>query len=259
MFDHEGLHRTVWANGFGWPTIPVKFATICHYFLTVSGVSTTDVSARLILLEYFWGSTIVGAIAQAFTSDRFGRRGSILIWSAVFTVGTVIQTSTIHSLAQIIIGRFIAGLGVGALSGINICMAGFFMLIRCRKASFLYTMERLRPRHCVARSLCYTRFRSSWGVYKCPFCPSAVLSRTTEFSSVTSLTWHHILSMAQRLGESPSACKSYGVSSFSPAFSSCLSHRKFSFYNLSLSCQIDFGQATSPRHRAGGRSARSHC
>lgn len=62
-------------------------------------------------------STIVGAIGQAFTSDRFGRRGSILIWSLIFTVGTVIQTSTVHSLAQIVVGRFVAGLGVGALSG----------------------------------------------------------------------------------------------------------------------------------------------
>ncbi len=62
-------------------------------------------------------STFVGALAQAFTSDRFGRRGSILIWSAIFTVGTAIQTATIRSITQITIGRFIAGLGVGALSG----------------------------------------------------------------------------------------------------------------------------------------------
>ncbi|KAI0937325.1 hypothetical protein AcV5_005259 [Taiwanofungus camphoratus] len=75
-------------------------------------------SRQSVITSLLSAGTIVGAIAQAFTSDRFGRRGSILIWSAVFTVGTVIQTSTIHSLAQIIIGRFIAGLGVGALSGI---------------------------------------------------------------------------------------------------------------------------------------------
>lgn len=62
-------------------------------------------------------STFVGAIAQAFTSDRFGRRGSILIWSGIFTIGTAIQTATIRSIVQITVGRFIAGLGVGALSG----------------------------------------------------------------------------------------------------------------------------------------------
>lgn len=58
-----------------------------------------------------------GALGQAFTSDRFGRRGSILIWSAIFTIGTAIQTGTAYSVAQITFCRFAAGLGVGALSG----------------------------------------------------------------------------------------------------------------------------------------------
>uniref|UniRef100_A0A0W0G654 Major facilitator superfamily (MFS) profile domain-containing protein n=2 Tax=Moniliophthora roreri TaxID=221103 RepID=A0A0W0G654_MONRR len=62
--------------------------------------------------------TFVGALAQAFTADSLGRRPSILIWSAIFTIGTAIQTGTEFSVAQITIGRFIAGLGVGALSAI---------------------------------------------------------------------------------------------------------------------------------------------
>ncbi|KAG1747556.1 general substrate transporter [Suillus lakei] len=59
-----------------------------------------------------------GAIAQAFTSDRLGRRGSILFWSAIFTVGVAIQTGTTYSVVQLVIGRYIAGLGVGSLSAI---------------------------------------------------------------------------------------------------------------------------------------------
>ncbi|KAG8219351.1 general substrate transporter [Butyriboletus roseoflavus] len=59
-----------------------------------------------------------GALAQALTADRLGRRGSILFWSAVFTIGVAIQTGTTHSLVQLVIGRYIAGLGVGALSAI---------------------------------------------------------------------------------------------------------------------------------------------
>ncbi|KAG1763553.1 general substrate transporter [Suillus occidentalis] len=62
--------------------------------------------------------TAIFAIAQAFTSDRLGRRGSILFWSAVFTIGVAIQTGTTYSLAQLVIGRYIAGLGVGSLSAI---------------------------------------------------------------------------------------------------------------------------------------------
>ncbi|GBE77337.1 Hexose transporter 2 [Sparassis crispa] len=75
-------------------------------------------SRQSIITSLLSAGTFIGALAQAYTSDRFGRRGSILIWSGIFTVGTVIQTSTIHSIAQITVGRFIAGLGVGALSAI---------------------------------------------------------------------------------------------------------------------------------------------
>ncbi|TFY75683.1 hypothetical protein EWM64_g8329 [Hericium alpestre] len=71
------------------------------------------------LIFYFHpNSTFVGALGQALTSDRYGRKGSIFIWSTIFTVGVVIQTATETSIAQITVGRFIAGLGVGALSAI---------------------------------------------------------------------------------------------------------------------------------------------
>lgn len=60
--------------------------------------------------------TFFGAIFQVFTADRFGRRGSVLIWSVIFTVGVVIQTASERSVGQLLAGRFIAGLGVGALS-----------------------------------------------------------------------------------------------------------------------------------------------
>ncbi|PCH34180.1 general substrate transporter [Wolfiporia cocos MD-104 SS10] len=82
------------------------------------GVPYLSSSRQSIITSLLSAGTIVGAIAQAFTSDRFGRRGSILIWSAVFTIGTVIQTATVHAIAQITFGRFVSGLGVGALSAI---------------------------------------------------------------------------------------------------------------------------------------------
>ncbi|KAF9486548.1 sugar transporter [Pholiota conissans] len=75
-------------------------------------------SRQSIITSLLSAGTFVGALAQAFTSDRFGRRGSILIWSAIFTVGVAVQTGTTFSVVQLTIGRFIAGLGVGALSAI---------------------------------------------------------------------------------------------------------------------------------------------
>ncbi|KAI0049845.1 sugar transporter [Auriscalpium vulgare] len=75
-------------------------------------------SRQSIITSLLSAGTFVGALAQALTADRYGRRGSIVIWSAIFTVGVVIQTATTFSIVQITFGRFVAGLGVGALSAI---------------------------------------------------------------------------------------------------------------------------------------------
>ncbi|KAJ6541680.1 general substrate transporter [Mycena capillaripes] len=75
-------------------------------------------SRQSIITSLLSAGTFIGALAQAFTSDRFGRRGSILIWSGIFTIGVAIQTGTARSIVQLTIGRFVAGLGVGALSAI---------------------------------------------------------------------------------------------------------------------------------------------
>ncbi|KZV66564.1 general substrate transporter [Peniophora sp. CONT] len=75
-------------------------------------------SRQSIITSLLSAGTFVGALAQALTADRYGRKWSIFIWAAIFTIGTVIQTATIDSIAQISVGRFIAGLGVGAMSAI---------------------------------------------------------------------------------------------------------------------------------------------
>ncbi|EPQ60038.1 general substrate transporter [Gloeophyllum trabeum ATCC 11539] len=82
------------------------------------GSKVLTASRQSIITSLLSAGTFVGALGQAFTSDSLGRRGSILLWSAIFTVGTAIQTGTETSVVQITIGRFIAGLGVGAMSAI---------------------------------------------------------------------------------------------------------------------------------------------
>ena len=76
------------------------------------------VSQMYILCSNLTRGCVRGALAQTFTSDRFRCRGSILIWAVIFTVGVAIQTGTCFSIVQITIGRFISGLGVGAMSDI---------------------------------------------------------------------------------------------------------------------------------------------
>lgn len=110
-------------------------------------------------------STFVGALGQAFTADSLGRRGSILIWAAIFTIGTAIQTGTAFSIVQITIGRFIAGLGVGAMSGTVLLhfQLEHDKLTDYSKPSYHFTMERRLLRPCVECFWSCTSFRLSLG------------------------------------------------------------------------------------------------
>ncbi|KAF2150564.1 general substrate transporter [Myriangium duriaei CBS 260.36] len=60
--------------------------------------------------------TLLGAIVGAPIADKFGRRPSIVWWNIVFIVGVIVQITTNTHWYQIVIGRWVAGLGVGALS-----------------------------------------------------------------------------------------------------------------------------------------------
>jgi len=60
--------------------------------------------------------TLLGAIIAAPIADKFGRRMCILIGNIVFWVGMIVQMSATRHWYQVAIGRWVAGLGVGALS-----------------------------------------------------------------------------------------------------------------------------------------------
>ncbi|KAF4552865.1 Myo-inositol transporter-like protein [Elsinoe fawcettii] len=59
------------------------------------------------------GGAFFGAIAAGLTADRFGRKGGIYVGCFLFTVGALIQAVS-YSFAQMVVGRFIVGLGVGS-------------------------------------------------------------------------------------------------------------------------------------------------
>ncbi|KZO93465.1 general substrate transporter [Calocera viscosa TUFC12733] len=84
----------------------------------LNGAMVLSPSRQSLITSLLSVGTFVGALAQAFTADSMGRRGSIAFWAALFTVGVAIQVSTTYSLGQIVFGRFFAGLGVGAMSAI---------------------------------------------------------------------------------------------------------------------------------------------
>ncbi|WWC88333.1 uncharacterized protein L201_003243 [Kwoniella dendrophila CBS 6074] len=105
---------------FGYDIGYISGCLIMPEFIHVmQGPDATAITSQnqSIITSLLSAGTFFGAIFQAFTSDRLGRKGSIIFWSIIFTIGVIVQVTT-FSLGQLTAGRFVAGLGVGALSAI---------------------------------------------------------------------------------------------------------------------------------------------
>lgn len=66
--------------------------------------------------------TFLGALAAGDVADRLGRKWTVILGTVIYMVGVAIQMITGHgdALATIVVGRLIAGLGVGFESAIVI-------------------------------------------------------------------------------------------------------------------------------------------
>ncbi|KAJ6125723.1 hypothetical protein N7523_003343 [Penicillium sp. IBT 18751x] len=62
--------------------------------------------------------TMIGALVAAPIADRIGRKLSISFWALLHIVGIIVQIATTDKWYQIALGRWVAGLGVGALSSV---------------------------------------------------------------------------------------------------------------------------------------------
>lgn len=60
--------------------------------------------------------TLIGALSGAYTADAWGRRRSLSFGVGIFIIGYTIQVTAMHSWVHVMMGRFVAGLGVGNLS-----------------------------------------------------------------------------------------------------------------------------------------------
>lgn len=60
--------------------------------------------------------TLFGALTAAPIADWIGRKKSIMGWVGILCVGIIVQITSTDKWYQIMMGRFVCGLGVGALS-----------------------------------------------------------------------------------------------------------------------------------------------
>ncbi|KAL9109733.1 MAG: hypothetical protein Q9227_005602 [Pyrenula ochraceoflavens] len=60
--------------------------------------------------------TLIGALVASPIADLIGRKYSIIVWCGIFCVGNIVMISASEHWYQMMMGRWVAGLGVGALS-----------------------------------------------------------------------------------------------------------------------------------------------
>jgi SP family myo-inositol transporter-like MFS transporter 13 len=59
------------------------------------------------------GGAFLGALAAGCSADKYGRKLAIFLGCIVFVIGAVLQACA-FSLAQMAVGRFVIGIGVGS-------------------------------------------------------------------------------------------------------------------------------------------------
>ncbi|KIJ40322.1 hypothetical protein M422DRAFT_49239 [Sphaerobolus stellatus SS14] len=92
----------------------LRFST-CSNPTDVSTCAFSIVREGLIVALLSIG-TLIGAIFGAPFADRLGRRHAMSLECLIFSIGVIIQLTSVSAWYQFMIGRFIAGIGVGGLS-----------------------------------------------------------------------------------------------------------------------------------------------
>lgn len=79
--------------------------------------SFSNVRSGLIVAMLSIG-TLFGALIGATLADRLGRKKAVMVDCSVVIIGTIVQVASVSAWYQVMIGRIITGLGVGALSAV---------------------------------------------------------------------------------------------------------------------------------------------
>ncbi|KAG0195962.1 hypothetical protein BGX33_002300 [Mortierella sp. NVP41] len=93
-----------------------------NYFIKmISGPEATELLSwqSSLIVSILSAGTFCGALIAGDLADYFGRRFTIILGSAVFIVGVALQTAS-AGLVLLVVGRAVAGLGVGFVSAIII-------------------------------------------------------------------------------------------------------------------------------------------
>ncbi|GAA5991939.1 hypothetical protein JCM10908_002278 [Rhodotorula pacifica] len=82
------------------------------------GAPAISSSHTSLIVSILSAGTTVGSLLAGDLSDRMGRRPTIISGAIIYMCGVVIQMFAASSLATIVVGRFVAGVGVGFVTAV---------------------------------------------------------------------------------------------------------------------------------------------
>lgn len=86
------------------------------YFLDAVGIAVSDANTLSTVVSIYDVGCMAGCLCAAYFGGRFGRRKMIFIGTCIMIVGAALQCSS-YSVAQLIVGRVITGVGNGFNTG----------------------------------------------------------------------------------------------------------------------------------------------
>ncbi|GAA5840291.1 hypothetical protein JCM9279_002337 [Rhodotorula babjevae] len=108
---------------FGYDSGYINGVLSSRQFITaIQGADADEISASntSLIVSILSAGTFFGALIAGDLADRFGRRWTIISGCGIYLAGVVIQMFAASALATIVIGRLLAGFGVGFVSAIII-------------------------------------------------------------------------------------------------------------------------------------------
>ena len=110
---------------------PISLSLIGYDTGVISAVLVnlgTDLGHRLssneqeLVISLTSGGALIGALIAGLPADRYGRKLGIYMGCALFLIGSAVQASS-FTVAQMGVGRFVVGLGVGSAAMIVVSTA----------------------------------------------------------------------------------------------------------------------------------------
>ncbi|KAK4187924.1 putative permease [Podospora australis] len=111
------------AMSFGWDSSVIGGVIVLPPFVKDFGLgaknspASANLSANIV--STLQAGCFLGALLASPLTDRFGRKWCLIGISLVIIIGVIMQACALGNLAPMYIGRFVAGVGVGAASTIN--------------------------------------------------------------------------------------------------------------------------------------------